>query len=89
MPGQFVAEAHIPIGPLAQRKPVDPDFAIGHHAIELHEHAARRGIGGQHKVFAVPAHSAGQKRARSARRSLFVEGAFDAPIVGQADGTPG
>src|ERR1017187_10141221 len=49
MAGQFVAEAHIPIGPLAERKTVDPNFAVGNYAIELHEHAARRGIGGRHQ----------------------------------------
>jgi len=60
MPGQLVSEADIPVGPLAQRKTVDPDFAVGHHAVELHEHAAPRGIGGQHKVLAVPTHPAGR-----------------------------
>src|ERR1035437_2782543 len=47
-----------------------------------------RGAGGQHEVLAVPTHSRGEKRTRSARRSFLIEGTFDAPIVRHIDRTP-
>ena len=34
MAGQVVIEAHIAVGTVAQMKTVDPDVAIGHHAVE-------------------------------------------------------
>src|ERR1035438_8879810 len=39
MARQFVPETHVPVRPLSEMNTVDPDFAVGHHAIELDEDA--------------------------------------------------
>jgi len=80
-PGQLIAEAHVPEGPLAQGLAVDPDLAVGHDPVELHEDPAAQGVLGQDQVLAVPAHAPGQESARTASGVVLVEGPFNAPVV--------
>ena len=89
MAGEFVAKADVAVRPLAQVEAVDPHVAVGHDAVEFDEHALV-GVGRrQREMLAIPADAAGQERARAAGGILFVERAFDAPVVRHVDGAPG
>src|SRR2546427_13160652 len=58
---QLVAEGAVPVRPLPQVMPVDPDFAVAVDAIELDEHQLARVPLGDGESFSVPAHPTGQR----------------------------
>ena len=53
--GQFIAEADVAVGTLAEAESVDPDFAVRHDAVEIDVHAAGRVGLGQREGLSVPA----------------------------------
>ena len=89
---QFIVEADIAIGPVAEQLAVQVDVAVGHYAVEDDEHAARRGGrgvgGGNGEGLAVPADAGGRKGAGAARGRVLLEWPGDRPVVGQGDLRP-
>src|SRR5690349_7190022 len=61
MSGEFVAKADVSIRPLAEMKPVNPDVAVCHNAVEIKEHTPARVTPRQDEVFAIPADPGGQR----------------------------
>jgi hypothetical protein len=86
--GEFVAETDVTVGALPERVTVDPDLAVGHHAVKFDEHAARGVIRREGEAFAVPADARREERAGAGRRRLLVERAGDAPIVRHVHDAP-
>src|SRR6266513_704774 len=86
---QLVAEGAVAVRPLAEVGAVDPDLAIAVHAVEFDEHDLAAVSRGDGERLAIPAHATGQRAARYAGRVLLAELAFDAPVVGQVQRTPG
>ena len=88
VPGQFVAETDVTIGSVTQQRTIDPYVAVRHDPVELDEDTSPGRIGREGESFAIPADAARQERARAARRSLRVEGTFDAPIMRHVERAP-
>ena len=66
---------------MAELKTVDPDIAVGHHAVELEDDAPPGEFLRERKMFAIPDNAAGQKRARPRGGIRFGKRTFDAPVV--------
>ena len=88
MPGQFVAETDVTVGPLAEVEAVDPDVAVGHDAVEVDEDATLGIIRRKYEMLAIPADAGGQKAARAAGGIICIERAFDAPVMGHVQAAP-
>ena len=82
---EIVGEGDVAIGALAQILAVDPHFAVLIDAVELDDDRAVLGRLGQAEAFAIPADARGKA---SLGFLLFVEGAFDTPIVREVEGAP-
>ncbi len=87
--GQIVPEGHVAVGPLAEMEAVDPNVAVGHHAIEFDGNTPRGIVCRQGESFAIPADAGREECARAAGGILLVERAFDGPVVRNVEPAPG
>src|SRR5262245_13808602 len=88
MVSDIVAVADVAEGALAEPVTVDPDFAIGHDAIEPDVYPAIPLVGRQRKMLAIPADAGRQKSAGAAGWRFLIEGSLDTPIVRDFKGAP-
>src|SRR6185312_4690342 len=89
MAAKFVTKADVTVGTMAEVKAVDPDIAVGHHAVELHGHAVVGSAGREGEMLSIPADAAGKVSARAAGFVGPGKRAFDAPIVRDVQFAPG
>src|SRR4029077_1467281 len=85
---QLVRERAVAVRPLPQVMPVDPDFAVAIHPVELDEHEPARVPLGYGERLAVPAHAAGQRSAAGTRGIGIAELPLDAPVVRYIQAAP-
>ena len=85
---QFVLERDVAVRPFPEIVTVDPNLAIAIDAVKLDKDRLPFRSHGHREGLPIPADAARQRAAASARRSLFTELTFDAPIVRQLKSSP-
>src|SRR5262245_13418367 len=88
MISHVVAETDVAVGALAERVAIDPDFAVGHDAVELDADALGLVLGGKREMFAIPTDAPGQISTGAAGRGILIKRSFDAPIVRNIELSP-
>jgi hypothetical protein len=85
---QFIFEGAVAVRTFPEVVAVDPDFTVAIDPVKLDEDQFSFGRGGNRKCLAIPAKPTRQGASARARRSVFTEFAFDAPVVRQVQLPP-
>ena len=85
---QLVGKGAVTVRTLSEIMTVDPDFAITVDAVKLDKDRLPFRSHGHREGLPIPADTARQRAAASARRSLLTELTFNTPIVRQIKSSP-
>lgn len=80
------AETGVAVGPAAYFLPIQPDLAVGHHAVEFQP--GELGLFFEFDGFAIPRHTGRQPTTGAAAGSVLLELTGDAPVVRDIDLLP-
>ncbi len=86
--GEVIAERDVAIGSCAEEGVVHVDFRVGHDGVEFDVDAFAFGLRGEGEGFAVPGDAGGEVCAGASGGRVFVEGAFNGPVVGEVEFSP-